>query len=367
MNHIIKDISVKELIFDPQNPRFSMVYNHNLQPEHEIIERMVKKENIQELMGSISEQGYFSGEPLLVVDNKNNTYTVVEGNRRLAALKLLNKEIAPTTKLSSIESIIEEAKIIPDEISCMIFDDRRDILRYLSYRHITGPKKWDSLSKAIYIKQLREEFFSKLSLDEQLRALAKEMGSRKDYVAKMLTTLNLLEYAEKKEFFGLKNLKRDHIEFSILTTALGYTNLSNYIGLPNGSVVDVDNIKDDNAKDIFAWMFLQNESGETILGESRNLGKLSEIVTSHEAVDKLKKDKDIKEAYLFTTGPENTFLHLINYALTSLKNAYEIAPLVNKPSEGLIKKLEDIEDLNENLIFSLRKKIRKISREEGEE
>lgn len=41
----------------------------------------------QDLMSSIGQQDYFPGEPLLVVSAGNDSFIVVEGNRRLAASK----------------------------------------------------------------------------------------------------------------------------------------------------------------------------------------------------------------------------------------------------------------------------------------
>ncbi|WKA61047.1 ParB N-terminal domain-containing protein [Pectobacterium aroidearum] len=361
MTNKIVEIETSKLIFDNENPRFSMIYNDGKQPFDEIIERMVKKENIQELMGSISEQGYFSGEPLLVVST-GNEYTVVEGNRRLAALKILNGEILPKTKLASIANIINEAKIQPRKVACIVFSERKEILRYLAYRHVTGPKKWDSLSKAIYIKQLRESFFKELDLDSQLRSLAKEMGSRKDYVAKMLTTLNILEYAEDKDFFGLNNLKREHVDFSVLATALGYSNIPKYVGLDNGNVVDFNDLDDKGCKDIFAWMFLQNESGETVLGESRNLGKLSAVLSNEIATEKLREDRNLQSAYLFTNGPEEAFSQSINMALMHLKNAYETIPVIQSFNSDLQAKIEEIENITDSVMFSVHKKIKKAKR-----
>lgn len=368
MTNTIKNIDLRDLEFDPHNPRFSLIYNDKMQPLDEIMDRMVKKENIQELMGSISEQGYFQGEPLLVyedIDNANKFF-VIEGNRRLAALKILNGLLTPSSKLSSFKLIIEEAKHIPSIVPCIVFAERKEVLRYLAYRHITGPKKWDSLSKAIYIKQLRNEFFSELPLDEQLKSIAKEMGSRKDYVAKMLTTLSLLEYAEDKDFFGLQRLNREDIDFSVLTTALGYANITAFIGLQNGSVVDFEKLNDSSVKDLFSWMFVQNESGETPLGESRNLGKLATILTSTIATNKLKEERNLQAAYLYTAGPEKTLIQSINMALYHLKNAYEIIPSLDSMTDDLTTTLDKIDEMNDSLRLSIKRKVKRTLREQGE-
>ncbi|WP_410015834.1 ParB N-terminal domain-containing protein [Sodalis sp. C49] len=362
----VRNINICDLTFDPENPRFSMVYNDTTQPVDEIIERMVRLENVQELMGSISEQGYFDGEPLLVCGSDAGKFIVVEGNRRLAALKLLNGELTPSTKLPSIKNIIDEAKHKPLFVPCIVFLNRKEILRYLGYRHITGPKKWDSLSKAIYIKQLRDIFFSNLDLDEQLRSLAKEIGSRKDYVAKMLTSLNVLNYVEEKDFFGIYNIKKENVDFSILTTALSYTNIANYIGLENASVVDFGKLDENKSKDIFAWLFSQNQNGETVLGESRQLSKLAAVVSNELAVERLKKEQNLSEAYIFTEGPENAFIKSLEISLKNLRNAYEMVPTLEKVNDGVIELLSKIDGLNYDLTNSVNRIIRNNKRDINE-
>src|SRR5882762_9376812 len=99
-NKSIQYEKVDNLLFDPDNPRFPSTLNG--EDEDEVLDWMLKDATIVELMGSIGEQGYFPGEPLLVVPaKKGGKYYVVEGNRRLSAVKLLLKpNLAPTKKKS---------------------------------------------------------------------------------------------------------------------------------------------------------------------------------------------------------------------------------------------------------------------------
>ena len=74
--------AVDLLDFDSLNPRLPNYLNKD--NDGEVIEWMLKEANIVELMGSIGEQGYFEGEPLIVVPSKDKPkhFEVVEGNRR---------------------------------------------------------------------------------------------------------------------------------------------------------------------------------------------------------------------------------------------------------------------------------------------
>jgi hypothetical protein len=351
-------VKLKDLDFDPHNPRFARYFSDGEQPVEQVIDRMIKAENVQELMGSIGEQGYFSGEPLLVAKDSGKLY-VVEGNRRLAALKLLSGMINPDPSLPSIENLKQEAKEVPSEVECIIFEARKEILRYLGYRHITGPKRWDSLSKARYIKQLKDTFYVGLPEDEQLRAIAKEIGSRKDYVAQMLTGLAVFDRASENDFYGLQRVKANDVDFSVLTTALSYSNISKFLGLESRTDIAAANLDGKASHDLFSWMFAQDQQGDTILGESRNLRKLSAVVANDASLDILRKDKNLAVAYLYTEGPSNAFTKTIDASLKKLNDAYVLVPTVDSFSEEHRAALSKIANLAEDLGVMITKALRK--------
>lgn len=360
----IELLRVEELDFDPQNPRFSRYFDLEQQPEAEVVERMVKAENVQELMGSIGEQGYFGGEPLLVAISGHKKI-VVEGNRRLAALKLLLGYISPKSVLPSIEAIKAEAKPAPKEVECIVFNDRKEILRYLGYRHITGAKKWDSLSKARYLKQLRDEFYVGLSNDEQHKAIAKEIGSRKDYVAQMLAGLNVFERAQAADFYGMQRVKAEDVDFGVLTTALSYSNISDFVGLESRTDAVGKDLNDENIKDLLSWVFAQDQQGETILGESRNLRKLSAVIANDVARERLKKDGNLEIAYLHSEGPSKALVKALDEAYAKLLAAYEMVPSVDSFDRGHEQSAEKMVELSEDVLSLISRSVRRQKRESG--
>ena len=103
-------------------------------------------------MISIGENGFFPGEAI-VVTPANGKYTVLEGNRRLAALKLLqDPDLAGNRR--SITRASEDSKNKPTDIPAYIVNSRDDALQYLGFRHISGVQRWDPLAKARYLKLL---------------------------------------------------------------------------------------------------------------------------------------------------------------------------------------------------------------------
>ncbi|HCD6481590.1 TPA: ParB N-terminal domain-containing protein, partial [Klebsiella pneumoniae] len=186
MSNEIQYIETGKLEFDPENPRFYRL-NERAGSDDAVIEEMLDDESVQDLMLSIGEQDYFPGEPLLVV-KKGKKFVVVEGNRRLAAVKLLNGDLKPPKKKEKgVQLILDEADYKPRNLPCLVYKNREDVLRYIGYRHITGVKEWDALSKAKYLKELSDTFYQGKDHDVLFKSLAKEIGSKPYYVGLLLT------------------------------------------------------------------------------------------------------------------------------------------------------------------------------------
>ena len=81
-------VSPDKLFFDAKNPRLAE-YGIGARPtQTELLEIMWQKMAVDELVMSIAARGYFRHEPLFVTE-EGNRLVVLEGNRRLAAVKLL--------------------------------------------------------------------------------------------------------------------------------------------------------------------------------------------------------------------------------------------------------------------------------------
>lgn len=333
-------LSVNELDFDPSNPRFAIELASG--PLDRLLDRMIRDERLQELMQSIGLQGYFDGEPLLVTRAENGRYHVVEGNRRLAALKLLNGQLNPAKPLPSINAIRDEAVFKPEKVPCLVFEERKNILRYLGFRHITGIKAWGPLAKARYLEQLRIDWYEDVDESSQLKQLAKEIGSRPDYVGQMLAGLNLYNIASESGFFGLQHITEDTIEFTLLTTALSYTNIVGFIGLESRQDLRGENVSINNLKDLFTWLYAQNQQGNTIVPNSRNLKELAKVVDCKPALEKLREKGDLAEAFVLTEGPQLALSKQLADAHKKLRAAYDVIPMVPEVNSAHETQIDEI-------------------------
>ena len=350
-------VSVDSLHFDPDNPRLPSSITRS--DEQVVLDWMLKDATIVELMGAIGAKGYFPGEPLLVIRDprKQGDYIVIEGNRRLTAVKLLRDPyLAPRLK-KTVEQASEEAKEKPDDLPVLVFPKREEILDYLGYRHITGVKSWGSLAKTKYLAQLLQTLPEGLSLEEQYRQLAKIIGSRSDYVAKMLTGLAIYDKIVDSNFFNIPSISEDSIDFSVLTTALGYGNVPIFLGIQNNKDRSLSGLKTERLEEFSSWLFEKNSQGKTRLGESRRLGQLNNVLASERALKVFREGVSLKDAELLTEAPDEVFRRAIIEAKSRLETSRDTFHLVTAVSPNDSENLADIFKLARNIRTLVEEKI----------
>src|SRR5260370_12614828 len=85
-----KPVEIKDLWFDPHNPRLPELQGKD---QKEIFRFLVDDIGIEDVLQSIAASGMIEGDPIIARDAEDDKhFYVIEGNRRLAALKLLNGE-----------------------------------------------------------------------------------------------------------------------------------------------------------------------------------------------------------------------------------------------------------------------------------
>lgn len=355
----VRDLDVHKLEFDQSNPRLpsSMVGAS----EEEILRWMCEDGGILDLMRSIGEQGYFNGEPLLVTKSENSLYTVIEGNRRLAALKLLHAPDLIDYRRKTILQIVADANDPPLRVPCIVYDTRDNILEYLGYRHVTGIKSWSPLAKARYLHELSNSpKFSIIEESQRYRQLARVIGSRVDYVKRILAGLKLYDHMEDREFYGIDDLDEASIAFSLVTTALGHPGIVDHLGLSTSQDLQQDSLNLDHLEELTRWIF-EKKDGRTRLGESRHFRELNRVVASDIALKEFRNDRTLQEALLYTDAPAETFRELLRKAKSHLQESQDQLYLVR---EGLLltdkKLVEDIFYLTEGIEAILGKRLRRV-------
>src|SRR5438105_4275885 len=84
----IKRRDIGSLLLDPENPRISVPPKTK---EPDIVKILYETQALDELALSLVRNGYFLEEPVVIVpaENASGKFVVVEGNRRVATIKIL--------------------------------------------------------------------------------------------------------------------------------------------------------------------------------------------------------------------------------------------------------------------------------------
>lgn len=126
-----KRVEIEKLLLDPQNPRLA---EFGISPEtsqSDLLTTLWKELAVEEVAMSIAYSGYFPHEPLFVEEAPKGRYIVIEGNRRLAAVKLLlDGELRRRVRATNLPLIsgqdAEDLKNLP-----VIVTTREESWRYL--------------------------------------------------------------------------------------------------------------------------------------------------------------------------------------------------------------------------------------------
>jgi len=293
-------VNISQLLFDPKNPRLPL--NKRDAPDNKVLEHFILKENLFELIASIGEQGYVDLEPIIVVAAGSDQYVVVEGNRRLAALKLLAEPERAPIKRATVLELVTTAKHHPPEVPVLLYENRDSVLDYLGFRHITGVDEWDSLAKARYLEELFE-YHNRTDPDtpnDLFKRIARIIGSRADYVQKLVHGYWMYETIREDGYYGIKGLDDDNFEFSLLTTAVSYSNLAAFVNI---QVVEGKPTYDyERLQELTEWLFKETDQGRRV-PESRDLKTLSAVVADARALAVFRAGKPLTEARRFTKEP----------------------------------------------------------------
>jgi len=136
-------------MLDDENPRLPERIADRTQVG--LFKWMAKQYNTLEVARSISEHGYFDSEPVIAI-RAGRKLTVVEGNRRLTAVKLLlDDRLRQSLNLEDAAEWNELANAaeLEDRIPVQIARNRREVAPIIGYRHIAGIEPWDPWAKAV--------------------------------------------------------------------------------------------------------------------------------------------------------------------------------------------------------------------------
>lgn len=312
------DISVVKLSLDAKNPRLAGE-ELTVDDQDQIVRILWKDRAVNELVDSIAASGYWKHEELFAA-NEGGKLIVIEGNRRLAAVKLLTDDglrnrlgitgmpLLPATERRKLETL--------PVIECR----REDVWQYIGFKHVNGPQDWDSIAKAEYIARVHNDY------NVPLEQIARTIGDRHDTVRRLYRGLMVLQQAERTGKFDVNDRYNTRFAYSHLWTGLGYENIQDFLGLTVEKGFEPNPIPKphlENLRELCLWLYGSKEDKKEPLVRSQNpdLRKLDETLGSKNGVAALRSGLPLVTALNASRGDERLLREALVLAEQKLKEA----------------------------------------------
>jgi hypothetical protein len=243
------------------------------------------------------DHGFFRNEPLIVTRENGQSYTVIEGNRRLATLKVLRG--AP--EADGLDLLVESSPGRIEqlaEVPCFEVSSRDEIRAYVGFRHIGGIKTWDPEAKARYVLGEVARLVEHNSPDP-FRELGRRIGSNTQGVRNSYLAIRILLHA--REEFGLDVSDLQDNRFGVWLRCMNSADIRRHIGLGQERIYeeidnDVRGIDGKRLAEVVGDLKSRPGSQRSVLGDSRNVTTYGRVLADERAHETLRQTNDLSLA-----------------------------------------------------------------------
>lgn len=302
----VPEYELAQLRLDYGNPRLGAQAGKPT-TQMQVLDALVDQFGIDDVLGSLAVNGYFSEEPMVgawEIEKGQHVVRIAEGNRRLAACLILagdsraRKHEKRTREYQDLQRKHGRAPV--DRVPVIIHDDPAEFLSYMGVRHIAAAQPWDSYAKAAWVAQILDS--SNISLEH----VSEMIGDQHSTVARILEGFYFVnQLVDAAQFDPSGSYRRGRgsnpeYPFSWIYTALGFGPVRKWLGLPDriGGVradpVPVENL--DDAGDLVAFLFGRKSKRQPpAVGDSRDISELAKVIADPNRRGLLQKGKTLSE------------------------------------------------------------------------
>jgi len=280
---------VSELYLDPKNPRLAETSHTGTQAS--ILKVMEREFDLQPLIDSMYRSGYFWEEPLVAVREPlvelkgKKVLLVIEGNRRLAALKTIlhNPDRFPDAP----------ARARLRKVPVIERDDRKETLAFVGFRHITGIVPWEAAAKAQYAHRL-------VTGGHTLEDIAQLIGDETRDIARWVRTQSLVDIAHSQGLLEDDAAKKFY--FSYLLTSSDAPATKRWLEMDTDEASGlVTKVNEERLRELWLWLYgSQSSESSPVVPESRQIHKLNRVIASPKAVKELRRTGNLDRALIET-------------------------------------------------------------------
>ena len=363
-------VPVERLRLDRENPR--LVGEAADASDEWIIARLYRSAELDELLQSISTNGYLDIEPLVVVRAPDDDALIVlEGNRRLATLRLLRepalaRRIASAEKLRiSVPAVDDAVRVTLDEVSVYLVASRERARAFIGFKHINGPAKWDAYAKA----RFAADWYRAGRADGVgLEQIAAAIGDRHDTVKRMVSAIYVLEQADANGLFDIEDRHARKFNFSHLYTALSRSQYMDYLGLeaawarhdPKPDQVPEEKL--DELRKVLVWIYgsKSDDARPVVQTQNPDIKRLGEVLSHAEGRHVLEQTGDLNQAHASTESVDTRFTASLLRARGAIGDAAGSLRAYDGRDKSLLDIAEDVKETADMVYSSMAKKRRDV-------
>ncbi|MGB4117394.1 MAG: hypothetical protein WBK51_12705 [Polaromonas sp.] len=361
---------IELLNLDLDNPRLQTGSDLAASSETEVIESLSQIAALDELVTSICTNTYLNLEPLIVIGSKDaGPFKVLEGNRRLAAIKLiLNPDLAEDLGVK-----------VPSKISKKVLDSFSEVLvnrvarvedarEFIGFKHINGPQRWDAYAKAKYVANWYKSSFGEITIDE----IAAKMGDNNNTLRAYIYAILMLDQAKDAKVWSLDDrpIAKGRFGFSHLYTAIGREEFQEFLGLTNGwsstpPLKPITKPKLKNLGEVLGYLYgsISDDRASLIKSQNPDLKDIGLAIANSDARLVLKNRGSLDDARDALKNPSDAFLDALVAAslrLTKAVNLLAKYPGKNPKVEALVEEI--FENADTLKVMIARKSTRGLAR-----
>lgn len=272
-----------KLRLDPENPRLPEEVIGESQSA--ILRYLFDNAVLDELATSYTNNGFFEHEPLMVARHDHH-YIVLEGNRRLAALKILLQDedaVAAGLRFSIDDELSSDTRESLLHIPIFTVANRDEVRKYLGFRHIGGIKTWSAEAKARYIagEVDRAEDSTSAFLEVARRVGSNVQGVRNAYVA--IKTLH-----RARDDHGVKIDSVLQNRFGVWTRCMNSPEIRAHLGLGDPRTLEevreqLERLSGDGLAEVIGDLTPQGASKRPLLADSRDVTVYAQALVNEQA------------------------------------------------------------------------------------
>ena len=327
-------VPLADLRFDRRSPRLSEL--PSTYTEDDVVERLWRESAVEGLAVSIALHGFLPNEPL-IVEATGAGLVVVDGNRRLAAVRVL-AEPALRDRLG-VGDLPPPPESGTDQLP--VFLSRRDdVWPSVGYRHVGGAQPWRSYARAGYVAWVHEE------LGVALDRVAQSLGDSDVSVRTLYQAWRALRAAETGEVFRREDRWTSHLPFSLLVAALDRPALQEFVGLADRAGEDGAVAEDRLGElgDLCTWLFgrRSRDLPPVVRSHEPDLRMLEHVVRSGAALAALRQGQTLAAAYAVSRDSRRRFQESVLAARHLLQEAQGAMPVLAPEQSELLRAVDDL-------------------------